>query len=114
MQRGMEQPFLSATKHTVGPGWSANTFVVGCTFQVDRVGGQLLARLRGGWGLGGALRSLRSVYLLAAPALQPFTEGLFRHGRCCQAACACKYDMCSQILTSYHRVLEMLSKAFIH
>lgn len=65
--------------------------------QVDWLGGTLLARLRGAWGLASALRSLRCMYLLAAPALQPFTEGLFRH------ACICYHQpaLCT-LCTSAH------------
>ena len=45
--------------------------------QVDMVGGMLLARLLGEWGLTHQLTILRNVFLLGCPLLMPFASALY-------------------------------------
>ena len=45
--------------------------------QIDTVGGELLARLLGEWGLMHQLTILRNVFLLGCPLLMPFASALF-------------------------------------
>ena len=45
--------------------------------QVDMVGGVLLARLLGEWGLMHQLTILRNVFLLGCPLLMPFASALY-------------------------------------
>jgi len=66
-----------------GPLHSSTCLAVGAmliksgVLQVDMVGGVLLARLLGEWGLMHQLTILRNVFLLGCPLLMPFASALY-------------------------------------